>query len=64
MTSLMQKHLQTAEKKSKFNGTDERSGRLIDCAKLGHVPAGETKVLQGACKEDWLTQRLSKGTEA
>lgn len=48
-------------KKSKFNGTDERSGRLIACAKLGHILVGETKALQETCKEDWLTLCLSKG---
>lgn len=52
MTSLVQEHLQTAGKKSKFNGTDERSGTLTDCAKLGHIPVGETKALQEMCNED------------
>lgn len=31
------------KKKSKFYRTDERSGRLIDCAKLGHIPVGGKK---------------------
>lgn len=50
-------------KKPKFNGTDERSERIIDYAKLGHIPVGETKALKETCQEDWLTLSLSKGIE-
>lgn len=52
MTSRVQESLQTAEKKkSKYNKTDERSGGLIDSAKLGHIAVRKTKALQDMCKE-------------
>lgn len=39
------------KKKSKYNKTDERSGGLIDSAKLGHIAVRKTKALQDMCKE-------------
>lgn len=49
--------------KSKYNGTDERSGRLIDRAKLGHVPVAKAKALRETHKEGQLSVCLSKGIE-